>query len=312
MDQNYSTTFTVDQTPAEVFAAINNVRGWWSEEVVGDTDQLGAEWDYHYQDMHRCKLRITEFVPNQKVVWRVLDNYFNFTIDKTEWIGTELTFEITKSSEQGDQTEVHFSHLGLVPEYECYEVCSNAWGFYIKGSLRSLITTGKGEPNHSSSSNAVDVAPDRAQQNYSAVFVVDQTPAQAFAAINNVRGWWTENLEGKTHKLNDEFEVRFGDVHYSKQKLVEVVPDAKVVWLVEESALNFTQDASEWTGTHVMFEIEQKGEQTEVRFTQLGLVPAIECYDACSNAWGGYITESLRSLITTGQGHPAEKEKAAP
>ncbi|MEO8392668.1 MAG: hypothetical protein ABI700_06720 [Chloroflexota bacterium] len=294
-------------------AAINNVRGWWSEEVVGDTDRLGAEWDYHYQDMHRCKLRITEFVPNQKVVWLVLDNYFNFTKDKTEWIGTQMTFEIAKSSEQGAQTEVRFSHLGLVPEYECFEVCSNAWGFYIRGSLRSLITTGKGEPNHSTSTNAVDQAPlDRAQQNYSAIFVVDQSPAAAFAAINNVRGWWTENVEGSTHKLNDEFEVRFGDVHYSKQKLVEVVPDAKVVWLVEDSALNFIHDQSEWTGTHVMFEIAQKGDQTEVRFTHLGLVPVIECYDACSNAWGGYITGSLRSLITTGQGQPAEKEKAAP
>jgi hypothetical protein len=309
MDQNYSTTFTVDQTPAEVFAAINNVRGWWSEEIEGRTDQLGTEWNYHYQDIHRCKIRITEFVPNEKVVWLVLDNYFNFTKDKTEWIGTQMTFEIAR---KGDQTEVYFSHLGLVPEYECFDVCSNAWGFYIRGSLHSLITTGKGEPNTSTSANAVDQVPAPEKQNYSAVFVVDQTPQEVFAAINNVRGWWTKNVEGRTIELGDEFEVRFGDVHYSRQKLVQVIPNAKVVWLVGDSHLSFLQDKSEWTGTRVIFDVAIKGDKTEIRFTHEGLVPVIECYDACSDAWGGYITNSLRSLITTGKGNPAEKETAAP
>ncbi|MBC7809812.1 MAG: SRPBCC domain-containing protein, partial [Burkholderiales bacterium] len=77
MDHNYTTTFTVNQTPKEAFDAINNVRGWWSQEIDGDTDKLGAEFNYHYLDVHRATFRITEFVPNKKVVWHVLDNYFN-------------------------------------------------------------------------------------------------------------------------------------------------------------------------------------------------------------------------------------------
>jgi hypothetical protein len=144
MNQNYTTTFAVDQTPEEVFAAINNVRGWWSDEIEGSTDKLGEEWAYHFEDVHRAKIKITEFVPNKKVVWLVLENYFNFTEDKTEWTNTEVTFEIAK---KGDQTELRFTHVGLVPEYECFDLCSNAWGVYINGSLRSLITTGKGHPN---------------------------------------------------------------------------------------------------------------------------------------------------------------------
>ena len=143
-DQNYTTSFTVDEFPEEVFSAINNVRGWWSQAIEGDTDKLGAVFYYHYQDVHRCTFKITEFVPGKKVVWHVLQNYFNFVKDKTEWTGTDVVFEIAR---KGGKTEVHFTHVGLVPAYECYGVCSDAWGSYITGSLRALITTGKGKPN---------------------------------------------------------------------------------------------------------------------------------------------------------------------
>ena len=142
--QDFTTSFTVDQTPAEAFTAITNVRGWWSEDIEGSTDKLDDEFTYRHEDVHRCKLRLTEVIPDQKVAWLVLDNYFNFTQDTTEWTGTEIIFEV---SAKGNQTEVRFTHLGLVPEYECFDICSNAWGSYISGSLRSLITTGKGQPN---------------------------------------------------------------------------------------------------------------------------------------------------------------------
>jgi len=142
--QNFTATFTVNQTPEEAFAAINNVRGWWSGEIEGSTDKLGAEFTYRYKDLHYSKQKITEFIPGKKVVWLVLDGFLNFVEDKSEWKGTKLTFEVSK---KGDKTEVRFTHVGLVPEYECFNACSNAWGTYIKGSLRSLITTGKGQPN---------------------------------------------------------------------------------------------------------------------------------------------------------------------
>jgi len=143
-NHNFTTTYLVDQTPEQAFNAINHVRGWWSEEIEGSTDKLGDEFTYHYKDVHRCKMKITEVIPGKKVVWRVLDNYFNFIEDKNEWKGTEISFEISR---KGNKTEVRFTHVGLVPEYECFDVCSNAWGSYINGSLRSLITTGEGKPN---------------------------------------------------------------------------------------------------------------------------------------------------------------------
>jgi hypothetical protein len=141
---NFAAAFSVDKSPEEAFNAIKNVRGWWSEEIEGSTDKAGDEFTYHYKDIHRCTMRVTEAVPGKKIVWLVLDNNFNFTQDATEWTGTEIHFDLAR---KGDRTEVRFMHLGLVPEYECFDVCSNAWGSYINGSLRTLIATGAGRPN---------------------------------------------------------------------------------------------------------------------------------------------------------------------
>ena len=141
--KDFTTSFSVDRSPREVFDAINDVRGWWSEEIDGSTDKLGAEFKFHHKDVHRSTQKITEFVPGKKVVWHVSDAQLNFVKNKTEWKGTDVVFEITR---KGDKTELRFTHVGLVPAFECYGDCSGAWGFYINDSLRSLITTGKGQP----------------------------------------------------------------------------------------------------------------------------------------------------------------------
>jgi len=144
--------------------------------------------------------------------------------------------------------------------------------------------------------------------NYRTSITVDATPHEAFECINNVTGWWTENLEGESQKQGDEFSVRFGDVHYSNQRLTEVIPDKKVVWLITDSRLNFIKDKEEWTNNRIEFLITAENNKTRVNFTQIGLVPEGECYDACSNAWSQYIQQSLYSLITKGKGMPEKKE----
>jgi hypothetical protein len=142
-DQDFTTTFLVDQSPEVTFAAVNNVRGWWGEDVDGSNTNAGDEFTYRVQDIHYSQIKVIELIPNEKVVWRVLDNHLNFVEDQSEWVGTTITFEIVR---QGDQTEVRFAHAGLVPAFECFDVCSNAWGSLMHGSLRSLITTGTGQP----------------------------------------------------------------------------------------------------------------------------------------------------------------------
>jgi hypothetical protein len=143
-----------------------------------------------------------------------------------------------------------------------------------------------------------------ATPDFTITFLVDQSPEEAFNAINNVRGWWSESLEGDSEKLNDEFTYRYKDIHYSRQRLIEVIPNKKVVWLVLDSNLYFVDNQTEWTGTKIIFEVIEKNQQTEVQFTHQGLIPEFECYDACSKGWTYFISGSLYNLITTGKGQP--------
>jgi uncharacterized protein YndB with AHSA1/START domain len=142
--KSFTTTITVDQSPEEVFAAVNNVRAWWSGEITGDTDKPGAVFEYRYKDFHKSTQKITEWVPGKKVVWHIVDADLSFVKETKEWNGTEVVFEIARTR---GKTELRFTHAGLVPAFQCYGDCSGAWGFYIEQSLHSLITTGKGVPN---------------------------------------------------------------------------------------------------------------------------------------------------------------------
>jgi len=141
---NFTTSILVDKSVEQVFNAVTNVRGWWSEEIEGGTSQLNDVFYYHFEDVHRCTIKLIEVVPSQKVVWHILENYFKFTENEKEWTDTKVYFNISK---EGNRVKVKMTHEGLVPDYECYEICQGAWTTYIQKSLKSLIETGKGMPN---------------------------------------------------------------------------------------------------------------------------------------------------------------------
>lgn len=144
-------------------------------------------------------------------------------------------------------------------------------------------------------------------KDFNITFLVEQTPSEVYHAINHVRGWWSEELEGSSAKLGDEFSYRHGDIHFSKHKLVEVIPNKRVVWLTLDSKLTFVDKQDEWNGTKIIFEISKQGDKTKLDITHFGLVPDFQCFDGCSKGWTYYLQNSLLPLITTGKGKPDKK-----
>jgi Activator of Hsp90 ATPase homolog 1-like protein. len=142
------------------------------------------------------------------------------------------------------------------------------------------------------------------ENNLSFSLVVSKSPEYVYKAINNVSAWWSEDFKGKSQQPNDEFEVRFADVHYSKHTVEELVPGKKVVWLTTDSHLSFLEDKAEWTGTRIIFDIQPQNGKTSITFTHIGLTPACECFKDCNNGWMHYLEGSLVPLIEKGKGQP--------
>lgn len=143
-EKDYTTTVRVPNPPDEVYAAVGDVRGWWGADVEGSTTRVGDVFDYDVEGIHHSRIRVEEAVPGERVVWRVLENRMTFIQDQSEWVGTAIRFDLAAVD---GGTELTFTHVGLVPAYECYDVCLDAWGFYIHTSLTELVRTGVGRPH---------------------------------------------------------------------------------------------------------------------------------------------------------------------
>lgn len=286
-NQDFNTGISVEQSPEKIFNAITNVRGWWSENIEGKTDELNSEFT-HRDRYLLVTFKITYLTP-QKMVWKVKNSHCNkFRENIHEWAGTKVLIEIIP---KGQRTEIRFTHQGLVPQFECYQACSKAWTYFITDSLKKLIKTGKGDP----------ISKDYAS--FTSSIVVSKSPQEVFESINNVRGWWLDTIEGDTDKPNSEFKFYVRERLQFHFKIIEMVPYEKVVWQVLEQNFEDT-DQQEWAGTTVLFEILEDEKQTRLRFTHLGLVPSLECYETCQNAWTNYIHISLFNFIKDGNGEP--------
>ena len=145
------------------------------------------------------------------------------------------------------------------------------------------------------------------QQDYNAVISVQASPKQVFDAFNSVSKWWTENLEGSSNHLDDVFTIRFGNT-FATHKIIEFVPNERVVWLVTDCNLDWVKDKKEWQDTRVVCEISADAEHTHLNFTHIGIRPGVECFEDCTLGWNGYIKGSLFKLITEGKGAPEKKE----
>ena len=141
--KDYNATIVVSQPANEVFKSINSVSKWWTENIEGDTENLNGVFTIHFSEESFVTHQLIEVVPDKIVVWLVTDCFLPWFNDKTEWTNTKMSFEISTAD---NQTQLSFTHIGLVPEVECYDMCIKGWDQYVKDSLLKLITEGEGLP----------------------------------------------------------------------------------------------------------------------------------------------------------------------
>ena len=141
------------------------------------------------------------------------------------------------------------------------------------------------------------------QKDYTCTITTPRSAADSYAAINNVADWWSRDMDGAALKVGDVFTVRFGETWVTSQ-VTAMTADSRVEWLVTDCYKHWLKDKKEWVGTSMIWEVVPHGAETQIRFTHIGLVPGIECYEGCEKGWNYFIKESILPLLTTGVGLP--------
>lgn len=297
---DFTTKITVEAEPQQVFEAITNVRGWWSENIEGSTAAVNDVFSYHYQDLHTCKIKIVEIKPEVSVVWQVLENHFKFVTDTQEWVDSYVIFDII---ENGTMTQLKFTHQGLVPDMECYTVCHDAWIYYIQESLKQLIMTGRGlaTPKENDLSQIEQQESYVAEQDGKSIYhrLLIKSPVekvyQAITTQQGLAGWWTPDTIAAA-EVGSVLRFGFGPDYFKEMKVLRLNPYSLVVW-------QCMKGFEEWVGTTLSFELMPHQKGCTLLFHHDGWDKYSGEFASCSYDWALFF-RSLRFLCETGTGFP--------
>lgn len=145
--------------------------------------------------------------------------------------------------------------------------------------------------------------------NYTTTVELKATAENIYEALaNQIPLWWSEWFTGASAQVGDVFTVRFGDHIHKTIRIKESIPNLRMIWWVEDSliAIPELKNQTEWIGTSIVWEMEQKENSSLLQLTHVGLNPAVECYDICSGGWNQFIG-SLKLFLETGSGTPYKK-----
>lgn len=273
---SYNVTLALDKAPAIVFEHLTNLGQWWPETFEGADLGLDTEFVLKTGDGHYSRNKVIEFLPGEKLAWLTTESLR--TTDGFDWSGTKMVFDL---SLQADHTLLTFTYDGVVLEEEkerLAQICELTLNVLFYNFISSFAVT----------------------------ITVPQSPQEVFSRITrDLAKWWGgTDLRGHTTQLDDEFIIQHPGAHYSRKRIIEWVPNEKVVWLVTDSTLDWLEkDQNEWTNTRMIFNISTDGTQTRLHFRHEGLVPEKACYALCHEGWNIVIKNYLFNLIIHNKPH---------
>lgn len=142
MEQNnFNCSITAGISAADAIKKISNVPEWWGVSFSGSAGHENDTFVITMGSDSFFNCTVTELVPGKRIAWLVTDCNMPWYTDKKEWAGTRMIFDI---DEQDGSSGIKFTHEGLTPGVACYADCAPGWTHWIKTSLASYLTTGKG------------------------------------------------------------------------------------------------------------------------------------------------------------------------
>jgi hypothetical protein len=138
--KDFHKTITVSASAEEAMKKISQVNAWWKKDFSGSAEKLDNAFTVPFGAPSFVEFVVSEFSPGKKLAWKVTDCYLPWFKDKKEWNNTEVVFQL---SQNNGKTKIDFTHMGLTPEVECYDVCEKGWNGHIN-TLEKFINEGKG------------------------------------------------------------------------------------------------------------------------------------------------------------------------
>jgi len=146
---DFSRSISAKISASESIKKINNVPAWWGITYSGSCEKKDDQFIVKMGGDSFFNFIVAESIPGKRVVWLVTDCNMPWYTDKKEWASTKLIFDL---AEENGMTTVNFTHEGLTPDIECYRDCETGWTHWIRTSLLSYFTTGKGDFDQSKKS----------------------------------------------------------------------------------------------------------------------------------------------------------------
>lgn len=140
--QDYTCSIQGSVPAKEAYDKIARVSEWWAKNFEGNAQKLGDTFTVRFGETF-VDFKISEAVPDRRIVWQVANCNLHWLKDKTEWNGTSVAWDLSPSN---GTTTVTLTHHGLTPEVECYGVCENGWNGHVQNSFLQFLIGGKGVP----------------------------------------------------------------------------------------------------------------------------------------------------------------------